>query len=71
MEKSAIFGQKPHIGTGTESGYGYPLYIGDLVLVLKIWVLVPIHSEGLAPIPIKVVPVSMFSTTLFLYPLHC
>ena len=71
MEKSAIFGQNLQKGTGTQSWYRYPLCRGDLVSVPKIWVPVPIHSEGLVPVPIKVVPVPMLPATLFLSPLHC
>ena len=65
MEKSAISGQNPHIGTGTKSGYWYPLCRGDLVSVPKIWIPVPIHSERLVPVLIKVIPVPMLPTTLF------
>ena len=71
MTKSAISGQNPHIGTCTESGYRYPLYREELVPVPKVGVPVPIHKEGLVPIAIKVVLVSMLPITLFLYPLHC
>ena len=70
MTKSVVSGQNPHIGTGTESGYRYPLYIRELVPVPKVGVPVPIHSEGLVPVPIKVVLVPMLPVTLFLYPLH-
>ena len=71
MTKYAISRQNPHIGIGTESGHRYPLYIGELVPVPKVGVPVPIHSEGMVPVPIKVVLVSILPTTLFLYPLHC
>ena len=70
MEKSAISGQNPQKGTGTQSWYPYPLCRGDLVLVPKISVPAPIHSKGLVSVPIKVVPVLMLPATLFLYPLH-
>ena len=63
MAKSAIFRQNPHIGTGIESGYRYPLDRGKVVSV-------PIHSEGLVPVLIKMVQVPMLSTTLFLHTLH-
>ena len=52
MVKSVISGQMvPKVGTDTQSWYRYPLYKGDLVSVPKIWVSVPIHSEGLVPVP--------------------
>ena len=72
MAKSAIFGQNPQKGTGTQSWYRYPLYRGGLVPVPKVGVPVPIHNEGLVPIPIKVVPVpiQMLPATLFLYTLY-
>ena len=44
MAKSAISGLNPHIGTGTESGYRYPLYRGELVPVPKVEVPVPLHQ---------------------------
>ena len=44
MEKSAIFGQNPHIGTGIESGYRYPLDRGKVVPVPIKVVPVPIHQ---------------------------
>ena len=70
MEKSAISGQNPHIGTGTKSGYRYPLDKGKVVPVSIKVVPVPIPSEGLVPVPIKVVPVPMLPATLFLHTLH-
>ena len=63
MEKSAISRQNPHIGTSTESGYRYPWDRGKVVPV-------PIDSEGLVPVTIKVVLVLMLPTTLFLHTLH-
>ena len=45
MKKSAISEQNPQKGTGTQSWYRYPLYRGDLVPLLKIWVPVPIHQQ--------------------------
>ena len=70
MAKSVISTQNPHIGTDTENGYQYPWDRGKVVpLPIKV-VWVPIHSEGLVPVPIKVVPVSMLLATLFLHALH-
>ena len=46
MTKSTISGRNPHIGTGTKSGYGYPLYRGELVPVPLVGVPVPIHQRG-------------------------
>ena len=65
MEKSAISRQNSRKGIGTHcvEGMWYQYQ--------KLWVSVPTHSEGLVPVPIKVVPVPMLPTTLFLYPLHC
>ena len=62
MAKSAISRQNPHIG-GTESGYRYPLDRGKVVPV-------PIHSEGVVRVLIKVVQVPMLPATLFLHTLH-
>ena len=45
MEKSAISRQNPHIGTGTESGYRYPLDRGKVVPVPINVVPVPIHQK--------------------------
>ena len=45
MAKSTISGQNPHIGTGTESGYRYPLDRGKVVLVPIKVVPVPIHQK--------------------------
>ena len=45
MAKSAIFGQNPHIGTGTENGYQYPLDRGKVVPVPIKVVPVPIHHK--------------------------
>ena len=42
----------------------YPLCRGDLIPV-------PIDRRGPVPVPIKVVPVPMLQTTLFLHTLHC
>ena len=70
MEKSAIYGRNPQKGTGIQSWYRYPLYRVGLVPVPKVGVLVPIHSEGLVSVPMKVVPVSMLLATLFLLTLH-
>ena len=60
MAKSAISRQNPKKGTGTESWYRYPLCREDLVSVPKIWVPVPIDSEGLVPVP-------MLPATLFFF----
>ena len=70
MAKSAISRQNPQKGTGTQSWYRYSLCIGDLVPIPKILVLVPIHSKGLVPVSIKVVPVPMLIATLFLHAFH-
>ena len=45
MEKSVNPGQNPHIGTGSESGYRYPLDKGKVVLVPIKVVPVPIHQK--------------------------
>ena len=62
-------------GTGTESGYEYPLDRGKWYRYQKLMVPIPIHRKGLVPVPIKVVsvpikvvPVPELPTTLFLYP---
>ena len=58
--KSAITGQTPRIGTGTRSWYRYPWCRGKVVPV-------PIDSEGLVPVQVKVVPVPLLPATLFLH----
>ena len=50
MTKSAIFGQNLRIGTGTESGYRYPLDRGKWYRYQK-WVLVPIGKRQVVPVP--------------------
>ena len=45
MAKSAIYGQNPHIGTGTKSGYRYPLDRGKVVPIPIKVVLVAIHQK--------------------------
>ena len=45
MAKSVISGQNPHTGTGTESGYRYPIDKGKVVLVPIKVVPVPIHQK--------------------------
>ena len=47
MEKSAIFGQIPDIGTSTESGYRYPLDRSKVVPVPIKVVPVPIYQKGI------------------------
>ena len=47
MAKSAISRQNPHVGTGTETGYRYPLYKGELVPVPLVGVPIPIHQRGI------------------------
>ena len=65
MAKSAISGQNPNISTGTRcverKWYQYQ----------KKGYQYPFTSRGLIPVPIKVVPVPMLPTTLFVYPLYC
>ena len=68
MEKSIISGPNPQKGTNAQSWYRYPLNRGDLVPVPKVGVPVPIHSEGLVPVSIKVVPVPMLPTPYFYTP---
>ena len=57
--------QLPKVGTGTHNTEGKWYRYQKLVVP------VPIDSDGLVPVPIKVVSVSMLPVTLFLYPLHC
>ena len=70
MTKSAISGQTPHIGTGTESGYRYPLDRGKVVPVPIKWYWYPFTRKGLVPVSIRVVPVPMLPATLILVPLY-
>ena len=71
MKKFAISKQNPRIGTGTESGYRYPLDKGKWYRYQKLVVPVPNHGKGLVPAPIKVVPVPMLPEALIFVPLHC
>ena len=45
MTKFAIFGQNPHIGIATKSGYQYPLDRDKVVPVLIKVVPIPIHQK--------------------------
>ena len=47
MTKFSISRQNPYIGIGTESGYRYPWYRGELVLVPKVVVPVRTHQRGI------------------------
>ena len=60
MAISGIFLAKPVSGTGTKEWYQYPLCRGEVVPV-------PIGSVGLVPVLVKVVPVPLLPTTLFLH----
>ena len=71
MIKYAISRQNPRIGTGTESGYWYPLDRGKWYWYQKLVVPVPIHRKGLVPVLIKVVLVPMLPVALIFVSLHC
>ena len=63
MPKSAISEQNLHIGTGTESGYQYPLDRGKVVPVPFKWYRYRFTRKGLVPVLIKVVPVPKVGTS--------
>ena len=75
-EKWVRNGKICHFWAEPAKGYWYPKLVlvpivqRDVVPVPKIWVPVPIDSEGLVLVPIKVVPVPMLPATLFLRTLH-